>query len=81
MPSPKRESVINANYSYRHFQKTQDIYRKKDRKNFTYKTDYHTNPKKNTKYQKQRNKPSLHIEHEIQFALNSNTYPIVKYQE
>ena len=77
MPSPKRESVINANCGYRHQKRTQDAFR--GNKNFTYKADYHANPKKMGQSEK-RAKRNHQYEEQIQFALDAHRFPIVTYE-
>ena len=76
MPSQKRESVINANTGHRHQKRAQDSFT--GNKNFTYKADYHANPKKMGQMEKRTKRNGL-INDEIQFALDVHRFPIVAY--
>lgn len=76
MPSQKRESVINANSGYRHEKRRQNAFQ--GNKNFTYKGDYHANPKKMGQSEKRSKRNGL-INDEIQFALDAYKYSFVAY--
>lgn len=77
MPSPKRESVINSNCGYRHQKRTQDGFR--GNKNFTYKANYHANPKKMGQSGKRTKRNDFSINDEIQFALDAQKYSYLVY--
>lgn len=77
MPSPKRESVINPNTGHRHQKRTQEAFR--GNKNFTYKANYHANPKKMGQSRKNTKRNDFSINDEIQFALDAQNNSFVPY--